>query len=184
MATYALTLFVWDDTDGDGVLDPGEAGIVGRTVKVYNSTGTTLLATATTGVGGVVVVTLTGQPDPCTYRIQALPPTGWWNTTPTLIVNTYGTGVTPGSNHFGQSNTPPPRRCFRPASSWVWEVCWLPDLGGIGVTLHHKGIPYVRVLYPGTSYDDWLLWLLAPSAGRHLHHVFYGRPYLPLPLGG
>lgn len=43
---------VWLDTDGDGVQDAGEPGIPGVTVELYDSTGTTLIATTTTGFDG------------------------------------------------------------------------------------------------------------------------------------
>ncbi|NUQ38736.1 MAG: carboxypeptidase regulatory-like domain-containing protein [Caldilineales bacterium] len=43
---------VWRDWDGDGVQDAGEEGIAGVTVKLYESDGTTLLATATTDANG------------------------------------------------------------------------------------------------------------------------------------
>ncbi len=43
---------VWRDWDGDGVQDPGEEGIAGVTVKLYDATGTNLLATTTTDANG------------------------------------------------------------------------------------------------------------------------------------
>lgn len=43
---------VWLDTNGDGVQDTGEPGIPGVTVELYDSTGTTLIATTTTGFDG------------------------------------------------------------------------------------------------------------------------------------
>ena len=43
---------IWRDWNGNGVQDPGEEGIAGVTVKLYDSTGTTLLATTTTGANG------------------------------------------------------------------------------------------------------------------------------------
>lgn len=42
---------VWDDTDGDGVQDPGENGISGVTVRLYNSSNT-LVGTAVTDANG------------------------------------------------------------------------------------------------------------------------------------
>lgn len=42
---------VWSDTDGDGVQDPGEAGISGVTVRLYNSSNT-LVGTAGTDANG------------------------------------------------------------------------------------------------------------------------------------
>ena len=42
---------VWRDTDNDGVQDPGEAGIVGVTVRLYNAS-STLVGTAVTDANG------------------------------------------------------------------------------------------------------------------------------------
>lgn len=44
---------VWLDKNSDGVQDTGEPGIPGVTIKLYDSTGTTLLATTTTGSDGL-----------------------------------------------------------------------------------------------------------------------------------
>ncbi len=44
---------VWLDINNDGVQDSGEPGIPGVTVNLYDSTGTTLLATTTTGANGL-----------------------------------------------------------------------------------------------------------------------------------
>ncbi len=43
---------VWADSDGDGVQDPGEAGLAGITVQLYAPDGSTLLATAVTDAQG------------------------------------------------------------------------------------------------------------------------------------
>ena len=51
IATFSLGDRVWNDTDGDGVQDAGEAGITGVTVNL--SIGDTLVASATTSAGGI-----------------------------------------------------------------------------------------------------------------------------------
>jgi SdrD B-like domain/Secretion system C-terminal sorting domain len=43
---------VWNDTDGDGIQDAGEAGINGVQVQLYDAAGTTLLASVTTSGNG------------------------------------------------------------------------------------------------------------------------------------
>ncbi len=43
---------VWNDADGDGIQDAGEAGINGVQVQLYDVTGSALLATATTSGNG------------------------------------------------------------------------------------------------------------------------------------
>ncbi len=44
--------YVWEDTDMDGIQDPDENPISGLTVELYDASGTTLLATATTDGNG------------------------------------------------------------------------------------------------------------------------------------
>lgn len=51
-AATAISNFVWVDSDADGVQDVGEIGLAGVSVKLYNSTGTTLLASTTTATDG------------------------------------------------------------------------------------------------------------------------------------
>ncbi|MEM9598638.1 MAG: SdrD B-like domain-containing protein, partial [Acidobacteriota bacterium] len=43
---------VWNDLDGDGVLDPGEPGIGGVTIDLLDAAGTTVLASTTTAPDG------------------------------------------------------------------------------------------------------------------------------------
>lgn len=43
---------VWIDSNNDGIQDPGEAPVVGATIRLYNSTGLTLLGTAITNANG------------------------------------------------------------------------------------------------------------------------------------
>jgi uncharacterized repeat protein (TIGR01451 family) len=43
---------VWDDSDGDGIQDAGEAGISGVTVTLIDATTAATIATTTTGAGG------------------------------------------------------------------------------------------------------------------------------------
>jgi hypothetical protein len=74
---------VWRDDNGDGQQDPGEPGLEGVTVTLYDSTGSTVLATTTTdfsgGYGfaglpaGDYLVTATGQPSG--YVATAVPGT-------------------------------------------------------------------------------------------------------------
>ena len=59
---------VWFDGDGDGVRGPGELGIPGVTVELYDDAGTTLLATAVTGPDGSYL--FTGLP-PANYTVIA-----------------------------------------------------------------------------------------------------------------
>lgn len=73
---------IWNDVNGNGVQDPGEVGIGGVTVKVYNSSDT-LIATVTTDPDGYYLVsglTITGSSS--NYKVEVTPPAGF-NPTPT-----------------------------------------------------------------------------------------------------
>ena len=51
LPTGSIGDFVWNDTNGDGVQDPGETGIPGITVTLYDSNGD-VIATTTTDQNG------------------------------------------------------------------------------------------------------------------------------------
>src|SRR5205085_11521736 len=48
---------LWLDEDGDGIQDAGEDGIAGATVRLFDSTGVTLLASTTTDMDGRYIFT-------------------------------------------------------------------------------------------------------------------------------
>ena len=64
--------YVWVDTNRNGQQDAGEPGIVGVTVNLLDSTGTTVLQTTTTGAGGLYGFTVA----PGTYVVQFVTPAG------------------------------------------------------------------------------------------------------------
>jgi hypothetical protein len=63
---------VWDDLDGDGIQDPGEPGIAGVTVRLFNSGGTQVASTVTGANGEYVFAGLR----PGTYYVKVDIPTG------------------------------------------------------------------------------------------------------------
>ena len=79
--------FVWQDTDGDGIQDPGEPGIPGVIVWLYDDTGTTLIASTTTDSTGYYSF---GGLENGTYVVRydsaSLPP-GFVPTTPSSITS-------------------------------------------------------------------------------------------------
>ena len=87
---------VWDDTDGDGVQDSGEPGLVGVTVTLLSdpdSDGlfdTTVSSIATTADGAYAFSNL----PPATYRVVVTPPSGRTPTTPTAVTVPLGAGQT------------------------------------------------------------------------------------------
>jgi hypothetical protein len=63
--------FVWDDRDGDGMQDAGEPGLPGIVVQLWNSTKTSLLASAVTNQNGSYTLTAAG---PGSYRVRVVLP--------------------------------------------------------------------------------------------------------------
>jgi hypothetical protein len=64
------------DSNGNGLLDPGESHLAGATVSLYSGDGSNLLATTTTNAAGYFVF---NQLAPGNYRIVETPPTGYAN---------------------------------------------------------------------------------------------------------
>ncbi len=89
---------VWLDADNDGVLDGGESGLPGITVRLYASDGTTLLATTTTNASGVY--TFTGL-NPATYQVRVDPTS--------VVTTTYGVTSTVGAAMTATTGTVNPR---------------------------------------------------------------------------
>jgi hypothetical protein len=78
--TGAIGDRVWNDADGDGVQDPGELGIPGVTVNLYDADGNWLAATVTDAFGNYLFV---GLPDgDYIVRVDT-------STLPASFVNTY-----------------------------------------------------------------------------------------------
>ncbi|MEG0663996.1 MAG: SdrD B-like domain-containing protein, partial [Clostridia bacterium] len=81
--------FVWDDLNANGVYDPGEPGVNGVTVELYDSDGITLLATTTTANNNL------NQPGyynfanlaAGTYKVKFIPPVGYTLTNQNLGPN-------------------------------------------------------------------------------------------------
>ena len=57
---------VWDDLDADGIQAPGEAGIGGMTVRLFNGSGSEVRSTVTNGDGEYLFTGLT----PGTYHVE------------------------------------------------------------------------------------------------------------------
>jgi len=63
-----VTTFLWDDFNGDGVQDPGETGVGGATVTIYDCGGT--LIGALTDMGGGIYELATGLTVGANYYIE------------------------------------------------------------------------------------------------------------------
>lgn len=63
--------FVWDDVDHDGRQDPGEPGLAGVTVQLWNSAMNDLIDQSTTNASGLYTIV---APVPGNYRVRFLLP--------------------------------------------------------------------------------------------------------------
>jgi uncharacterized repeat protein (TIGR01451 family) len=101
--------FVWNDVNGDGVQDPGEAGVNGVLVSLRLDTDgdgfyETVAATQTTAGNGAY---LFGNLPPGLYRIVATVPAGQSATTPTAVSVNLGAGQSVLTADVGLRATPP-----------------------------------------------------------------------------
>ena len=69
-----VTAEVWRDSNADGLLNNGEAGLAGVTVKLLNATGTSVIATTTTNAGGLY--TFPGLTVGVGYEVGVVAPSG------------------------------------------------------------------------------------------------------------
>lgn len=77
LAPASVGNFVFIDTNRNGIQDPGEVGLNGVTVTLYNSAGTAIATTTTTTVGGNAgQYSFTGLP-PGTYSVGFTRPFGY-----------------------------------------------------------------------------------------------------------
>jgi uncharacterized repeat protein (TIGR01451 family) len=64
----------WEDSDGDGVQDPGEPGVAGVLIALYDGAGLFVDATVTDAAGAYIFPNQTlGE----TYRLRFIPPSGY-----------------------------------------------------------------------------------------------------------
>lgn len=182
MADYSITTTVFDDANASQTQEVGEPGLSEISVTVSREGGGgswTVVGSGMTDTFGVYDLTLTGQPDPATYRITCTIAAGWEFTTSNPVEVTLTTVVGAVQVFVGQRRG---KTCFQAGSSWVHKVCWVPS-SGVQVTFHdRRGRPTVTVRYPNTTYADYQAFVVALSLGRHIHAWYYRRPYVIVPL--
>jgi uncharacterized repeat protein (TIGR01451 family) len=117
---------VWNDTDGDGVQDPGEFGLQDVIVNVYAADGITLVGTATTdALGHYRVFNLA----PGSYVVRSDPssyPPGYIFTTPNSFSITLVAGEQNSSANFGAMSG------ITPAPGSIGDRVWI-DLNADGI---------------------------------------------------
>ncbi len=100
---------VWNDTDGDGAQDPGEAGVAGATVTLrldadHDGSYETVAATQLTAADGSYTF---GNLPPGSYQAVVTEPAGMNATTPTSVGVELSSGQIVTSADFGLRATPP-----------------------------------------------------------------------------
>jgi len=78
----------FNDADGDGVLDDGEAGINGQTIELYDDQGQ-LVATQVTANSAVDGAYRFTDLLPGSYEIRETPPAGWYQTAPEVAQRSF-----------------------------------------------------------------------------------------------
>jgi hypothetical protein len=72
----SLGNYIWEDLDGDGIQDPGEPGIPGVTVNLYDSSDNLVATTVTDGNGYYEFTDL----EPGDYYVEIIAPAGYFFT--------------------------------------------------------------------------------------------------------
>ncbi|MGI9606029.1 MAG: SdrD B-like domain-containing protein, partial [Acidimicrobiales bacterium] len=124
--------FVWEDDNGNGIQDSGEAGLDGVTVNLLNSGGSQIASTTTAGGGNYGF----GNLVPGTYTVQIVFPAGMVATTPnaggddTIDSDIDNGGEAATSLTSGESDTTIDGGLYTPVSigNFVWD-----DLDADGV---------------------------------------------------
>lgn len=96
----ALGNLVWLDFNNNGLVDPGEPGLDGVTVRLLDATGTTVITTTATSNGGLY---LFADLSPSTYIVEIVPPAGTGSST-----GTPGSATGPYESNPGGGQPPDP----------------------------------------------------------------------------
>ncbi|MBK9462530.1 MAG: carboxypeptidase regulatory-like domain-containing protein [Sphingobacteriales bacterium] len=158
--TGSIGDFVWNDTDGDGVQDPGETGIPGITVTLYDSNGDVIATTTTDDNGNYVFDNL---PAGDYTVVVGSGPDGTNPSTPTSVDVTLTPGQDITTVDFGF--TPIPTGSI---GDFVWN-----DLDGDGVQdPSETGLPGVTI----TLYDSNGDVIATTTTDSNGNYVFEGLP--------
>jgi hypothetical protein len=95
LVTYSGT--VYNDLNGNGVMDPGEKALSKWTVNLLNSNGTVVASVTTNGTGTYSFPNL----GPGVWTIQEVNQSGWYQTQPVNPPGTYVFAATSGTNQSG-----------------------------------------------------------------------------------
>ncbi len=172
--TTRFTGHSFEDIDGDSTQGAGEPDLAGLGYQIRSFSGATL-TTGVTDAGGAFDVTI-DTPEEITF-VQVFGNIDYAALGPSDIPF-----FTPGGGHGHVIVRFQKIECTRVVSRWVHKVCWDPN-EGVRVTYRQRG-GFFTCIYPGTTHQDYLDFVNAPSKGRWAHAYYRWRPYIavaPLP---
>lgn len=206
--------FVWDDVDSDGTQDPGEPGLPGVTVQLWNGAKTQLLDSGVTNASGSYTLT---APAPGQYRVRVLTGAGDLftvkdgaaNDLTDSDINPTGTdaGFTDVYNFASnlisittidagiiKFRTPTPTRTPTPINlgNFVWSdlngngIQDAGEPGAAGVTLQLWNDAKTQLIASTTTNASGIYSLIAPTPGSYRIRVLLpaGASFSPVDLGG
>ncbi|MBD1889535.1 SdrD B-like domain-containing protein [Coleofasciculus sp. FACHB-SPT9] len=136
--TGSIGDLVFNDTNGNGIQDPGEPGLANITVTLKNANGTAIATTTTNANGNYTFTNLPAG----SYTVEATDPTGFTLTTNNdpFSVN-LGAGQTVNNVDFGyrQTNASIGNSVFNDLNNNGIQDPGEPGIGGVTVTLTGPG---------------------------------------------
>lgn len=174
---------VYNDYNGNGVYDVGEAGQSGRLVVLASRSGGTVSVTQT-GEGGSYSFSQVGSGD---YSVQLSPRQGWLFTSPQSVdvtvdglasIATAFFGVIPSGEPTG---TDAPADPSDPSDPWPWELLAIPllaiiVLAAVGATYYRK-----RPGPPPAAGSGAITRKTAPPSGPSPYAISFPQMADPLP---
>jgi uncharacterized protein (DUF2141 family) len=120
----ALSVYILNDTNGDGLGDCGETGLAGVKVALLNGSGVATGQTATTNSSGIATF---GNLAPGTYEVAVTTPAGDVVTK----ANSINTPITVTSGNTAWASealySPPPNLCQQYGQAQKFEFCYKPS---------------------------------------------------------
>ncbi len=158
--------YVWGDTNVNGQQDNTETGIVGMQVVLYDALTNSLIATTTTGVGGLYTFT---NLIPGSYYLEFAQPAGYGRTpsnvgpdatdsdadvttgrTGVIVVTEGQTDLTWGAGLFQYSSVGD--RVWHDLNNDGAQEASEPGVEGVTVTLFYNGVPVSTTLTDNTGF--------------------------------
>ena len=177
--TYTIGDTVWNDLNGNGIQDTGEAGIAGVTVKLLGSNGTTVVSSTTTDTNGKYSFTVSAG----NYYVQFAAPTGFSFTTKNAAGSTTAndsnantaTGTTDAITVSGNDNTID-AGLYQPAT--IGDKVW-NDVNGNGVQdTGEAGVAGVTVKLLGSDGTTVVATTTTDANGKYSFSVPAGTYYV------